>query len=123
MTKLRSEMSAKTASDAFSPAQFSELGKQQLDALLAMQKEFFEAAQEMNRAWSARTESEAAIVSQFLGKLAAARSLPDAMSAYQECMGKQIELLTQEGRRFYEDSTKLMTKSARLFPNGGHTAG
>jgi hypothetical protein len=120
MTKIRTETSAKSG-EVFSPALFSELGKQQLGTLLALQKEFFEATQEMNRAWSARTELGAVIVSQFLAKLGAARTLPDAMSAYQECMSKQIEFLTEEGRRLYDDSGKLMTKSARLFPNG-HTA-
>jgi Phasin protein len=122
MTKIRSETSAKSAGEVLSPALFSELSKQQLGSLLAMQKEFFEASQEMNRAWSERTELGAAIVSQFLAKLAAARTFPDAMSAYQECMSKQIELLTEEGRRLYDDSGKLMTKSARLFPNGYNTS-
>jgi hypothetical protein len=98
MTKIRSETSAKSAGEVLSPALFSELSKQQLGSLLAMQKEFFEASQEMNRAWSERTELGAAIVSQFLAKLA------------------------EEGRRLYDDSGKLMTKSARLFPNGYNTS-
>ena len=120
MTKARGETPTKSADLQSSAAQFSELGQQQLGALLSMQQQFFDAAQDMNRAWTARTESEASIVSRLFTKLAAARTLPDAVSAYQECMGQQLDLLTKESRRIYEESGKLMSKSAHLFSNG-HT--
>jgi Phasin protein len=98
----------------FTPGAFGEMGKKQAE----MQKEFLDTLEEINRAWLARAQSGVTLASELVGKLAAARSIPEATSAYQECMTRQMELLAEDGRRIVADSERLMRAGARLFSNG-----
>jgi Phasin protein len=98
----------------FAPGAFGEMGKKQAE----MQKEFLDTLEAINRAWLARAQSGVTLASELVGKLAAARSLPEATSVYQECMTRQMELLAEDGRRIVADSEKLMRAGARLFSNG-----
>jgi hypothetical protein len=98
----------------FTPGAFGEMGKKQAE----MQKEFLDTLEEINRAWLARAQSGVTLASELVGKLAAARSVPEAAAVYQECMTKQMELLAEDGRRLVADSEKLMRVGARLFSNG-----
>jgi hypothetical protein len=74
--------------------------------------------EEINRAWVARAQSGVTLASELVSKLAAARSVPEAAAAYQECMTRHMELFAEDGRRMVADSEKLMRVSARLFSNG-----
>jgi Phasin protein len=98
----------------FTPGAFGEMGKKQAE----MQKEFLDTLEEINRSWLARAQSGVTLASELVAKLAAARSLPEATSAYQECMTRQMELLAEDGRRIVADSERLMRAGARLFSNG-----
>jgi hypothetical protein len=100
------------------PVDLADTGKKQFESMIGVQKQFVETASEMNRAWIARAQSEANLVSDFIGKLASARSLPDVASAYQECMGRQLQIFAEDGRRLFDDSEKIMRASTRLFSNG-----
>jgi hypothetical protein len=102
------------------PTQFAEMGKKQLEAFAETQKQFWETAGKMNQAWLDQSQSEAALVSEFLNKLAAARSVPDAMAVYQEFMSRQLQMVADSGRRIVDDCGSLV----RAFPaaragNGG----
>ena len=81
-------------------------------------KEFLDTLEEINRAWMARAQSGVTLASELVGKLAAARSVPEAAAAYQECMTRHMELFAEDGRRMVADSEKLMRVGARLFSNG-----
>ena len=83
--------------------------------MAAMQKQLFDTFEEINRGWFSRMESEAKLAADFVGKLTAAKSIPDAASACQECATRQLEMFTEDGRRFLVDSQKLMETGARLF--------
>lgn len=80
-----------------------------------MQKELFETFEGINRQWVSRIESEAKLASDFVSKLTAARSIPDAASAYQECATRQFEMFTEDSRRLLADSQKLVETSTRFF--------
>jgi hypothetical protein len=84
-------------------------------ALNAMQKEFFDTFEGMNREWVSRIQSEAKLASDFVSKLTAARSIPDAASAYLECATRQFEMFTEDSRRMLANSHKLMETGTRLF--------
>lgn len=110
--------SANSSGPAFVPGAFGDMGKKQLEAATEMQKEFLDTIEAMNRAWLARTQSEVTLASELVGKLAAARSIPDAATACQECMSRQMEIFAEDSRRMLADSEKLMRAGARLFSNG-----
>lgn len=100
------------------PAAFGEMGKKQFEATLEMQKEFLGALEEINRAWLARAQSEVTLASELVGKLATVRSIPDAATACQECMTRQMEMFAEDSRRMLADGERLMRAGARLFSNG-----
>ena len=80
-------------------------------------KEFLDTLEEINaHGW--RVQSGVTLASELVGKLAAARSVPEAAAAYQECMTRHMELFAEDGRRMVADSEKLMRVGARLFSNG-----
>ena len=84
-------------------------------ALTTMQKEFFDTFESMNREWVSRIQSEAKLASDFVSKLTAARSIPDAASAYQECATRHLEMFTEDSRRLLADSQKLIETGTRIF--------
>jgi len=100
------------------PASFGDMGKKQVDATVEMQKEFFGTLEQISRAWLARAQSEAGLASDLVGKLATARSIPDAASAYQECMTRQMEMIAEDYRRMIADGERLMRAGIQAFNNG-----
>jgi hypothetical protein len=84
-------------------------------AMVAMQKELFDMFTGMNRTWLSRMESEAKLASDLVEKLTAARSVPDAVSACQECATRQFEMFTEDGRRLLADSQKFIETGTRFF--------
>jgi CBS domain-containing protein len=79
-----------------------------LPAMIAVQKKFFERFEGINRDWVCRIQSRVKLASDFVCKLTAAQSIPDAPSACQKCASRQ---LTKDSRRFLADSCSA---SARM---------
>jgi hypothetical protein len=48
-----------------------------------VQTKLFEGYQQANERWLNRVQAEASLASEFVSKLSSARSIPDAMTAYQ----------------------------------------
>lgn len=101
------------------PLQFAEMGRKQFETMIEAQKQFLEAAEEMNRTWVAHTQLEANLVSDFIGKLASVRSLPDAASACQESMSRQLQVFTDDSRRLLHSGEKFMEAGAQALSNSG----
>ena len=102
----------------FVPSEFIEFGKKRVEALMEMQKEFFETFQEINQAWLARARFEASLNSELVARLTAARTVPETADACQDCMDKRVELLVEDSRRLLADSQKIMSLSTRFLTNG-----
>ncbi len=99
------------------------MGKKQMETAVEMQREFLDTMEQINRAWLARAQSEVTLASEFVGKLAAARSIPDAATVYQECMSRQMEILAEDSRRMAADGEKLMRIGTRMLANGSPSLG
>jgi hypothetical protein len=84
-------------------------------AMFAMQNEFFHTVERANRDWLARAQSEATLVSNFVSKLTAARSIPAANLACQECAARQFAMFAEDGRRLWTDSQRLVENGLRIF--------
>jgi hypothetical protein len=100
------------------PTEFVEMGKQRVEALMEMQQELFNVFQEINQAWFDRVRSAATINSELIAKLTAARSMPETAEAYQQCVGKRMEMLVEDGRRLLADSQKIVSLGSKFLTNG-----
>lgn len=112
------DKSTRPSAPGFGPGAFGEMGKKQFEAAVEMQKEFLDTMEEINRAWLTRAQSEVTLASELVGKLATSRSIPDAATAYQECMSRQMDMFAEDSRRMLADTEKLMRAGARLLSNG-----
>jgi hypothetical protein len=121
---LRSEhlRGEKSAGASAVNAQFAEVGAKSVTAGLRMQKELFETFQDISRDWFARATSEAELAFKLPRQLTNARSVPDAMSAYQEWLNEWLSMCGEDGRRLISDGQKIMDTSARCFANASPTA-
>jgi hypothetical protein len=93
-------------------------GKEQTEAMLGMQKELLNSYEQASRAWLARVKSEVDLWSALATKLMNIRSVPEALSAYQECVAQRMQMAAEDGQRLIEDSQKLMQQMTRSLGNG-----
>ena len=100
------------------PAEFAEIGKKRVEAMMEIQKELLDTFEEINHAWFTRVKSEASFASEFVTKLTAARSVPETATACQECMGKRMEMFAEDSRRLFADSQKFIHLGTRFLVNG-----
>jgi len=100
--------------------EFSEMGQKTIEAMMGVQKGFLDALQELNQQWVSGVNAETALASEFLTKLAAAKSIPDAAIACQGCANRQMEILAENSRQFMAAGEKIMP---HLFGNGRKGAG
>ena len=115
--------SAKAPIASLMPAELSAIAQKNVEMMVDMQKELFDAFEAMNRDWLSWMRSESSLASEFVGKLAAAGSVPDAATACQECMTRQMEMLAEGGRQLFANSQKLVERGARYFSNGSAAGG
>ena len=108
----------KSSSPNLLPAEFAEMGKKRVDEFVNAQTELVEKLQEMNRQWFDRAQSEANLASELASKLTAARSIPDAMAAYQEWASRRFEMMAEDGKHLLADTQKLTEAATHLLPNG-----
>ena len=114
----QSERSAKSTTLDLFPAALAETSKQRVEDMINFQTELFRYLQEANQKWLARMQSEAVIASEFITKLAAARSFPETAAVCQEWTNRCTELLAQDGQRLFADTKKMMEAGARMLGNG-----
>ena len=95
------------------PEAFGNLGKKQYETALAMQKELLDTFEQINHAWFARAQSEIDLAAEFLCKVAETRSIPSVATACQECISKQLEMLSEDSRRMLADGEKLLRAGTR----------
>jgi Phasin protein len=102
-------------------ASFLKFGSERTEAMINMQKELLEAYEQASRTWLARVKSEADLWSELATKLAATRSVPDALGAYQECVTQRMQLAAEDGRRLFEECQKITHKITKALSNGRPT--
>ena len=91
-----------------------DLGRQRSEELMKVQSELFEELHQTNRQWMYRLQSEAKLASDFATHLTAARTLPDAMAAYQQWSGQRLQMMAEDGKHLFSDGQKFMRAGARL---------
>ena len=112
------ERTEKSSLPNLMPTEFAKLGKKRIEEFVNTQKELVEKLQEMNRQWFDRAQVEANLASELASKLTAARSIPDAMAAYQEWASRRFEIMAEDGKHLLADIQKFMEAATHLLPNG-----
>ena len=97
---------------------FLNLGNEQTEAMLSMQKELLDAYDQSSRAWLARVKTEVDLWSDLAKKLSATQSVPDVVGAYQQCVAQRMQMAAEDGRRLYDDCQKITQTIARSLSNG-----
>jgi hypothetical protein len=105
------------------PAEIMEVTRKRIESLLEIQKEMMQMLEGINHDLFSRAKKEAELASEFVGKLASAKSVPDATSTYHEWASKEMELLAADGHQMFAHGEKLMQASRKLFSNGMPSTG
>src|SRR5687767_12983177 len=75
------------------------LGEAQANAMLDVQRRLLGVYEEIGRAWLARVKSETELWSELVNQIQEARSVPDALGAYQEGVARRLQMAVDDGRR------------------------
>ena len=112
--QVRSEATAATAPMS---SRMADIGANSFNAGMRMQTEMFDTLQTIGHQWLERKTHEAELAFNLPNRLAGARSLPDAMSAYQEWLSELLAMCNEDGRRFVSDGQKIVATGVRCFTN------
>ena len=93
------------------------------DAMMDLQRQLLEYTAEFNQIWATRAQSEQKLVADLIEKLAAAKSAPEAASAWQNCLQQQMQLYADDAKRYLDQHQKFMRAGADLFAGNGAMAG
>jgi hypothetical protein len=112
--QVRSDAAA--AAEAMS-ARMTNIGANSFNAGLRMQTEMFDTLQTIGHQWLERKTHEAELALNLPHRLAGARTLPDAVSTYQEWLSEWVAMCNEDGRRFVSDGQKIVATGVRCFTN------
>jgi hypothetical protein len=112
--QMRGENTA--AAEAMS-TRMAEIGANSFNAGLRMQTEMFDTLQTIGHQWMERRTCEAELALNLPNRLVGARTLPDAVAAYQEWLSEWLAMCNEDSRRFVSDGQKIVATSVRCFTN------
>jgi hypothetical protein len=96
-------------------AAFGEMSARGVTAGLRGQQRILDVLSDISRQWVARAAAETELALRLPNKLTSARSLPDAVSAYQEWFDEWMSMFGEDGRRLVSDGRKLIDTGVRCF--------
>ena len=92
--------------------------KEQAKSVFAAQKELLDALEQINEHWFARAKLEAELPTAMANKLAAARSMPDMTTVYQDWFNQRMQRCVEDSNHVFADVQKLIRTGGRLAENG-----
>ena len=123
MAHAHSERTEKSSAFNLAPAEFAASAMKRFEEFAKAYTEQFDNFQETNRQWLDRVQAEANLASESVSKLTAARSIPDAMTAYQEWSSRRLEMMAEDTKHIMDNTQKFVQTSARLLANGWQSKG
>lgn len=85
-----------------------QIGKEQTDAMLHLQKEVLDACQEAGRAWADRAKAEVDFWSELATKLSECHSVPEGVEAYRDSMSHRMQMAAEDTQHLMQDSQKMI---------------
>lgn len=113
--KSQSTGAEKASQSDFMAAELAANREKQIERLVATQNELLKKLQEANENWFERLKSEVNLASDFTTKLAAARSVPETATAFQEWTSRRTEMAAEDAKRLLGDGQKFMETGARFW--------
>lgn len=101
-----------SASEAITE-QMTQIGAKSVNAGLRLQAEMFDTLHAISRDWMTRATSEAELALNLPNRLSGVRSIPDAISTYQEWLGEIWSMCNDDSRRIVADGQRIMATSVR----------
>jgi len=86
--------------------------------ILAGQSALFQEMNAVGQHWVDAAQAQLNVTSELMSRLASAHTLPDFVSAYQECTTKRLALASAESRRLLDDCQRCMSAATKSFSNG-----
>jgi hypothetical protein len=83
-----------------------------------LQGQILEAYEQMSRAWLARMGSEAAASSELAMKLRNARSLPESLEIYTNCLSQMTQMAVEDGQHLFNDWQHVAQIITNTLSNG-----
>ncbi len=117
-SEARSRQQEKSSPPTAPFGDFSAFGTKRVEEYLNAQAGLVKMFEGMNREWADRVQSEANLASEFAAKLMAARSMPDALAAYQEWISQRLELMAEDSKHVLANTQKLMEAGGRWASTG-----
>jgi|SRR5215467_2418954 len=93
-------------------------GNERAEAMLRLQKELLDTCEQASCDWLTRLKSETELWSGLATKLAATRSVPDAIRLYQECLSQRVEMAKADVQRLSNEWGTIMQKVNRSLTTG-----
>jgi hypothetical protein len=84
---------------------------------------FMAVCDEIRAEWLSRVTSEAELATKLMEKITAARSMYDAMAAYQEWMSARMDRFEEDNRRLWGQTRKAMEATGLVSQPGSWTPG
>jgi hypothetical protein len=123
MAQTHSKRREKLSPFNLAPADFTATAMKPFEEFAKAQTEQWDNLRETNRQWLDSVQAEAKLASEFISKVTAVHSIPDAMAAYQDWANRRLELLAEDTKHLMENAQKFMQTSARLLANGQQSKG
>jgi cell division septum initiation protein DivIVA len=123
MTKATPNSDMATQAATLIPSEFLDVAKKSIETLFDVQKDLMQTLEGINHELFSHAKKEAELASEFVGRFAGARSVPDATTTYREWATKEMELMAADGRQMFAHGEKIMQVSQRLFSNIVHSTG
>jgi hypothetical protein len=98
-------------------ARVGDMSADSMNAGLRMQTQMFDTLQSIGRDWMERRASGAEPAMNLPNRMAGVRSIPEAVSTYQEWFNEWMTMCNEDGRRFLADGQKIMATGVRCFIN------
>ena len=115
IVRAQGEQPEKASPFILAPAEFAATAMKRFETFARAQAEQL---QETNRQCFDRVQAEANLASELVSKLTAARSIPEAMTAYQEWGSRRLEMVAEDTKRLMDHTHKFIQMSAQLLANG-----
>jgi hypothetical protein len=103
-------------------APFGEMGARSVTAGFRAQQKMLDVLSDISREWFTRATAEAELAFRLPNKLTNARSVPDALSAYQEWLDEWMSMFGEDSQRLVSDGRKLIDTGVRCFADAAPAA-
>ena len=93
-------------------------GREQTKSALGLQKDILDAYERASRLWLERVKSELELWSELAAKLAATRSVNDALEACVRSAALQMQMTVADGQRLFDECRDVTQRATHLLTNG-----